>query len=208
MTINLSDLGADLKTWLYQAEDQIDTKALQRQVEAACSQKPYSDLTQAIKALDDLSGAFKAAGFDGTSELVELVDRQRTVLGGSAKPTEEDVSDEVVADVERQIVQIQREWANSQAEADEERDPEVRSVKKRSLEESEDSQRAMLMDAYDVLNTLKRQKTAEEAPAAKPAEAPAEQTLKTPDAKPAEPVAQAGDAASAAPQAALEPKAQ
>jgi hypothetical protein len=216
MAINLSPLGADLNAWLYQAaEEGRDVDSLQRQVNDTCS-KTYKTLDQATVALLDLSETFKGAGFTDESNPLMLVAEQIDVLAKTAIPQEDDV----VELVEHRIARIQGNWARAEAEAgvNEEQDPELLEVKKRSWGEAEEGYRAMLLEAHDVLNAIKRQRTEKEdeakpAPEAPLAAAPAEKPVansvpseeEAPAEKPKETVAPSSD--SAAP-AAEEPKAQ
>ena len=182
MTINLSPLGADLNAWLYQAaEEGRDVESLQKHVGEICS-TVFKDPSQATVALLDLSETFKGAGFTEESEPLKLVAEQIDVLAQAAIPQEE--ADDVVALIEHRIARIQGNWARDEAEAkvNEEEDPELREVRKRSWEQAEEGYRAMLLEAHDVLNAIKRQRTegdkpAEEAPSATaPAERPADVT--------------------------------
>jgi hypothetical protein len=213
MAINLSPLGADLNAWLYQAaEEGRDMDSLQRQVNDACS-KTYETPDQATVALLDLSETLKGAGFTDESNPLMLVAEQIDVLAKAAIPQEEDV----VELVEHRIARIQGNWARAEAEAgvNEEQDPELREVKKRSWNEAEEGYRAMLLEAHDVLNAIKRQRTEKEdeakpAPEAPAAAAPAEKPVanlapskeeKAPAAKPEEVVAPSSDSAAPAAEA-------
>lgn len=171
MTVNLTTLGDGLLGWLYQADEERDTQALQSRVSNACL-KTYEDLSEATVVLLDLSDAFKSEGFSDESEPLKLIAEQIDVIGKAAIPSKEDATDGIAESAERQIVQIQRDWARVEAEAnvEEEQDPELRVARKRSLEDLEETHRAMLMDAYDSLNDIKRQEAGEEpafAPAAR-----------------------------------------
>jgi hypothetical protein len=219
MAINLSPLGADLNAWLYQAaEEGRDMDSLQRQVNDTCS-KTYKTPEQATVALLDLSETFKGAGFTDESNPLMLVAEQIDVLAKAAIPQEEG-HDDVVELVEHRIARIQGNWARAEAEAgvNEEQDAELREVKKRSWGEAEEGYRAMLLEAHDVLNDIKRQRTEKEdeakpAPEAPLAAAPTEKPVansapsekEAPAEKPKEAVTPSND--SAAP-AAEEPKAQ
>ena len=208
MAINLSPLGADLNAWLYQAaEEGRDMGALQKRVGDTCA-KTFEDPSQATVALLDLSEALKGAGFTDESEPLKLVAEQIDVLAQAAIP-EAEAHDDVVEEVEHRITRIQGNWARAEAEAqvNEEQDPELREAKKRSWQDAEEGYRAMLLEAHDVLNAIKRHraeaKPAPEAllaaaPAEKPAESQAPSQEEAPAAKPEAVAAPSSDSAAPA----------
>lgn len=176
MTINLSPLGAELNAWLYQAgEERRGMGALRKQVSHTCA-KTFEDPSQATIALLDLCDTLKGAGFSDESEPLKLVAEQIDVLAHAAIP-EAEAHDDIVEEIEHRITRIQGNWARAEAEAtvNEEQDPDLSEAKKRSWQEAEEGYRAMLLEAHDVLNAIKRQRTeAKPAPEAQLAEAPAE----------------------------------
>jgi hypothetical protein len=182
--VNLSPLGADLNSWLYQAaEEGRDVQTLQERVNSACS-TTFDSVAPAMDALLDLSDEFKRVGFADESEPLTLIAEQIDVLATALLPsdtpvTAPSVEDDVIATLEARLDQFQSEWVQVGGEAEDEEDSDIREARKRSLEELEVVLRDKTVETIGLLNEVraaKRQKI--ESPAAEAASAPAEEPLK------------------------------
>jgi hypothetical protein len=185
MSINLSStLGDGLMGWLLQAEEERDTKALQKQVSTICY-RTYHQPDRAMVALLDLSETFKGAGFTDESEPLKLVAEYVSVLADATLSSSEDRSFREVVDLlNRRLERIQYNWADLKDRADKGEDPELREAIKRSLKEAKEAHLAMFLETNDVLNAVQQQGTSKKAAAHPAPEAPAAAAEEKDPAKP------------------------
>jgi hypothetical protein len=185
MSINLSStLGDGLMGWLLQAEEERDTKDLQKQVSTICY-RTYHQPDRAMVALLDLSETFKGAGFTDESEPLKLVAEYVSVLADATLSSSEDRSFREVVDLlNRRLERIQYNWADLKDRADKGEDPELREAIKRSLKEAKEAHLAMFLETNDVLNAVQQQGTSKKAAAHPAPEAPAAAAEEKDPAKP------------------------
>jgi hypothetical protein len=185
MSINLSStLGDGLMGWLLQAEEERDTKALQKQVSTICY-RTYHQPDRAMVALLDLSETFKGAGFTDESEPLKLVAEYVSVLADATLSSSEDRSFREVVDLlNRRLERIQYNWADLKGRADKGESPELREAIKRSLKDAKESHLAMFLETNDVLHAVQQQGTSKREEAHPAPEAPAAAAEEKAPAKP------------------------
>jgi hypothetical protein len=90
MSVNLSEIGGSLLSWLALMEEEKDTSKLQAEVRKSCCEKPLENLTTALGTLVDLSDLLSKNGFLDDSELqIILAQKIDDLATGSLKKAPE-----------------------------------------------------------------------------------------------------------------------